>query len=399
MIPENSLCKLLDIRHPIIQAGMGGGQTTAELVAAVSNAGGLGVLGAVQMNADQLLTAIKKIKRNTAKPFGVNLWLGPSNNNDNDFKNIQDRRKSVQRFLNKSIRKNMDIPLNSQLEEKKEEIKKNQDNNFEPSVYSKLNEQVEIILEENVPVASFTMGDPVKYIDKIHARGINVISMVTNTQDAITLAKNGSDIIMAQGSEAGGHRSIFNNNFDEQYIPLIGTMALIPQIVDGLEKEIKDKPAPPIIAAGGISDGRGLVAALALGASGVAIGTRFLVSKESGAFEGYKKRLLSAKETDTVVTKVFTGIPARVLRNRFVDEYVKSGSEPLKWPLQDVAAEDIYLNAKSKDNPEFYPLYSGQGLHMLKSGQSAEEIVKEIMDKAKEQLELLHNSWKNNDSI
>src|SRR5207245_5514597 len=138
----------------------------------------------------------------------------------------------------------------------------------------------------------------IKYIDKFHARGIKVMSMVTNVEDAITLAKNGSDIIMAQGSEVGGHRSIFNNNENDKDIPLIGTVSLVPQVIDSLKKEIKDKTIP-VIAAGGISDGRGLVAALALGASGVAIGTRFLVSKESGAFEGYKERLLSAKESDT----------------------------------------------------------------------------------------------------
>lgn len=178
---------------------------------------------------------------------------------------------------------------------------------------------------------------------------------------------------------------------NDQDNPLIGTMSLVPQIVDALKKEIKDKATIPVIAAGGISDGRGLVAALALGASGVAIGTRFLVCKESGAFEGYKKRLLSAKETDTMVTKAFTGLPARVLRNRFLEEYIKSHLEPLGWPLQGTIAEDIYFNAQSKNNPEYYPLFSGQGMRMLKENQSAEEIIKEIIDEAEEQTKILYN--------
>jgi nitronate monooxygenase len=393
MMVENSLCKLLNIKFPIIQAGMGGGHTTPELVSAVSNAGGLGVLGAVRMAPDQLLTTIKRIKEKTIKPFGVNIWIGPSiiNNKNQD-------EMSVQQFLNDKIRKPLDIPLKPEILDERRETNENQNNIRNSSFESKYNEQIKIMVEEDVPVASFVMGDPVKYIDKIHAKGIKIMSMVTNVEDAVALAKNGSDIIMAQGAEAGGHRSVFKNNFDDKDIPLIGTMSLVPHIVDNLRKEIKDKSIPPVVAAGGISDGRGLVAALALGAEGVAIGTRFLVSKESGTFDGYKAQLLSANETDTIVTKVFTGLPARVLRNSFVDEYTKSNSEPLKWPLQSVVTEDIYSNAQSKNNPEFYPLYSGQGIRMIKSNQSAEEIIKEIINEAKEQLKLLYNSGKIVDS-
>jgi nitronate monooxygenase len=390
MIEDNSLCKLLDIKYPIIQAGMGGGHTTPELVSAVSNAGGLGVLGAVRMNPDQLLTAIRKIKEKTTKPFGINIWIGPSIINN---KNQGER--SVQQFLNEKIRKPLDIPLKHEISDEIQETNKNQNSSFE----SKYNEQIKIILEEEVPVASFAMGDPVKYLDKIHAKGIKVMSMVTNVQDAVALAKNGSDIIMAQGAEAGGHRSVFSNNENDKDIPLIGTMSLVPHVVDSLRKEIKDKSIPPVVAAGGISDGRGIVAALALGAEGVAIGTRFLVSKESGTFEGYKAQLLSSNETDTIVTKVFTGLHARVLRNRFLDEYTKSGSEALIWPLQSAVTEDIYSNAQSKNNPEFYPLYSGQGLKKIKSDQNAEEIIKEIIKEAKEQLKLLCNFRKAVDSL
>jgi nitronate monooxygenase len=177
-------------------------------------------------------------------------------------------------------------------------------------------------------------------------------------------------------------------------IPLVGTMSLVPQIVDSLREQIKDKVIP-VVAAGGISDGRGLAAAFALGASGVAIGTRFLVSKESSAFEGYKTRLLSAKESDTIVTEVFTGLPARLLRNRFLDEYTKSKVEYLDWPLQRSITEDIYFNAQAKNNADFYPLFSGQSLRMLKEGQSAKEIVKEIMDEAKGQVKTLCDAWNN----
>jgi nitronate monooxygenase len=254
----------------------------------------------------------------------------------------------VQEFLDKKFRKPLGLPLKSA------SLSEYDTNDLPPST-SKLSEQLQIVLEEKVPIASFAMGDPIKYVDQIHSTG----------------AKNGSDIVMAQGAEAGGHRSLFDNKNkggldDENYenIPLIGTMALVPQIVDALKREIKDRSIP-VIAAGGIADGRGLVAALALGASCIAIGTRFLVCRESGALQGYRERLLSSSETDTVVTKAFTGVPARVLSNTFVTEYEKSGLEPLTWPVQRFVANDIYENAQTKDNANYYPLYSGQALRML----------------------------------
>lgn len=196
MLKSNSLCSLLNIQFPIIQAGMAG-QTTAELVSAVSNACGLGILGATRMIPDQLLETIKKIKKNTAKPFGVNLWIGPSIMNNKN----QDER-SVQQFLNKKIRTSLKIPLKPENLDESQMVK-NQNNYQDMTFESKYNEQIKIMLEQNVPVASFAMGDPVKYIDKFHIRGIKVMSMVTNVDDAVTLAKNGSDIIMAQGAEAG----------------------------------------------------------------------------------------------------------------------------------------------------------------------------------------------------
>jgi nitronate monooxygenase len=375
---ENPLCKLLSIRYPIVQAGMAG-QTTPELVAAVSNAGGLGILGATRMTPEKLLDAVRKIKMITTKPYGVNLWLGPQGRKkDQDIS-------SVQQFLDQKFRKPLGLPLKSV------SLPECDNKNLPPP--SKLSEQLQIILEEKIPIASFAMGDPVKYVDQIHSTGAKIISMVTNVEDAISVAKNGSDIVMAQGSEAGGHRSIFHNNGaldDDGYenIPLIGTMALVPQIVDALKKEIQARSIP-VVAAGGIADGRGLLAALALGASGIAIGTRFLVCRESGALQGYRERLLSSNETNTVVTKAFTGVPARVLSNTFVKEYAKSELEPLRWPLQRFVTNDIYENAQTKDDANYYPLYSGQGLRMLKRNQSAEEVVNEIMIQAKERLSIL----------
>ena len=159
MLLENPICKLLGIRYPIIQAGMGG-QTTPELVAAVSNAGGLGLLGATDMTPEKLLDAIRKIKMMTTKPYGVNLWLGPQDRKKNNDQDI----KSVQQFLDKKFRKPLGISLKSENGTK---------DMIPPSIFS---EQLQIMLDEKVPVASFAMGDPVKYVDQIHSTGAKIIS-------------------------------------------------------------------------------------------------------------------------------------------------------------------------------------------------------------------------------
>jgi nitronate monooxygenase len=151
-------------------------------------------------------------------------------------------------------------------------------------------------------------------------------------------------------------------------------MALVPQVVDAVDA--------PVVAAGGIMDGRGLLAALALGASGAQLGTRFLLADESGAHPVYRERLLASTETHTVVTRAFTGRPARGLRNRFVEEYLSAGLEPLAWPLQSIAAGDIYGASQAANEGDYSPLFAGQGLRMLKGGQGAAEIVVELVKEA-----------------
>ena len=183
----------------------------------------------------------------------------------------------------------------------------------------------------------------------------------------------GADIIVAQGSEAGGHRSTFELGPGGE-VPLVGTLALVPQVVDAVKV--------PVVAAGGIADGRGVAAALALGALGAQIGTRFLVARESGAFAGYQEALHTATEADTVVTRSFTGRPARAVRNRLLEEIEKGAPPPLPWPLQAYAAEDLYQAAATRDDAGLFPCYAGQGLRLLRRGQGAGEIVEEIAREA-----------------
>ena len=380
---RTSLCDLLNIRYPIIQAGMGG-FTTPELVAAVSNAGGLGILGANRMTTEQTRDAIKKIKKLTTNPFGVNLLLAPPEKSGNQ--NIN----KVQQFFNDKFRRELKIPSKT---EKDVSL---------PS--SKLLEQLQIILEEKIHVVSFAMGNlPTELAEKIHSSSSSskIMSMVTTVQEAIDVVRNGTDIVVAQGAEAGGHRSTFNTNASEnETLPLIGTMTLVPQIVDTLSRIAeggkyqgkKDEAYNiPVVAAGGIADGRGLVAALALGAQGIMIGTRFLVSRQSGAFQAYQERLLAARESDTIITRAFSGRPARGLRNDFVEEYRKLGPQPLAWPFQALAADDIYAAAQKQNNADYFPLLAGQGVGLLKGSNQydAEEIMQELVTQANQTLSKL----------
>jgi nitronate monooxygenase len=243
-------------------------------------------------------------------------------------------------------------------------------------------EQLEIVFEQNIPVVSFALGNPSAYVDRIHAHGALVFGMVTTVAEAVALEEGGVDVVVAQGAEAGGHRSTFQVRYDEEP-PLVGTMVLVPCIVDAVRC--------PVLASGGIMDGRGLVAALALGASGVQMGTRFLAAQESGAFPGYKEKILNAQETDTVITWQFTGRPARSIRNRFIQQLDEAGTTPLPWPYQRVVAGDIYRAAVTGNKAEFSLLLAGQGAGLARPHQSATQIVTEVVAEAQQLLKELAN--------
>jgi nitronate monooxygenase len=337
---STTLCHLLGIRYPIIQAPMAGGWTTPELVAAVSNAGGFGVLAGARVSPETLRVDIQATKALTNRPFGVNFLLAPPEPGNRDVETVQPCRLDgrISRFHPRRCRSSSRSSS-----------------------------------RRGVSVLSTALGDPGDLIERTHARGMLVISMVTTVEEAVRVAERGADVVVAQGAEAGGHRSTFELGSGGE-VPLVGTMALVPQVVDAVDV--------PVVAAGGISDGRGLLAVLALGAAGALMGTRFLLARESGAHPAYRKRLLDATEEDTLVTRAFTGRPARGLRNRFVEEYLSDGPEPLAWPLQSVAAGDIYGASQAADNEALSLLLAGQGLRMLKKhDQGAAEIVGEAGDR------------------
>jgi nitronate monooxygenase len=354
---RTSLTDLLGIDVPILQSGMGR-VAGPELVAEVSRAGGLGILGGFRLDAGELRRLIRRLRELTDRPFGVNLWLHSAVETPVDVDSIPEEVvESVQGTLNR-FRERLD--LEPTLERP-------------PAVAGVVTEAFEVILDERVPVFSIGLGDPgPERVRRCHERGIKVIAMAATVDDARALAASGVDAIVAQGGEAGGHRS----TWVKRSAPAdVGTFALVPQVVDAV--------SVPVIAAGGVTDGRGLLAALALGASGVMLGTRFVATRESHAPDFWKRSLLDRKGEETAITDVFTGLHARALRNTFTEEYAASEAPTLPGLLQSNAALDIYNAAAVQGDGEHFPQYAGQGLGLIRDLPGAAEVVGRIVEEAR----------------
>ncbi|MFE9273961.1 NAD(P)H-dependent flavin oxidoreductase [Paenibacillus glucanolyticus] len=348
------LCQRFGIRYPVFLAGMAGGPSTADLVAAVSDAGGLGTLGAAYMEPAAIRQSIQDIRKLTDKPFAVNLFASTATQASDNL----DRIGEVQHELNR-MRETLGIP------------QAGADQVAAPDWFEK---QFTVLLEEKVPVISTAFGIlPEPLMRQAKAANLLVVTMVTTVNEALMAEQAGCDAIVAQGSDAGGHRG----TFDLTEHPMganIGTFSLVPQIVDQVKI--------PVIAAGGVMDGRGLVASLVLGAQGVQMGTRFLTALESGAHEVYKQALLESTEESTVITQAFSGRPARGIRNAFIRRWDATGLEPLLFPVQNTVTRDIRNAANRQNNPDYMSLWAGQGTRRLTSGQRAKAIVYETIQEA-----------------
>lgn len=345
---ETKLTRTLKIRYPIFQAPMAGGPTTPDLVAAVSNAGGLGNLGAGYLTPEQLRGAIREIRELTDKPFGVNLFV-PEQPDESEETVFQ-----MTDYLNKH-RVKLGIAQNPST----------------PKLSEFFEEQVQVLLEEKIPVFSFTFGIPPQdVIQAMKQHGTVVIGTATTVEEAEQLDAAGVNAIVAQGYEAGGHRGTFLKNVSES---LIGTMTLVPQIVDQV--------SIPVIASGGIMDGRGLVASLALGAGAVQMGTTFLACPESGAHEKYKQKILTSNEDSTEITRAYSGKAARGIRTQFMsDMHQYPGAIPA-YPIQNALTRDIRQAAAKANDPEYMSLWAGQGLR-LANAQPAAAIIKQTIEQA-----------------
>lgn len=352
------ICKRLNIKYPIIQAGMAGGPTTPELVAGVSNAGALGTLGAGYMSPEEIRNVLSQIMNLTKEPFAVNLFL-PQVYDKNEQQIL-----SMQKHLNK-YRKQLGIP----------EV------NSVPDIQDLFEQQLNVVIEGGVKIVSFTFNKPSSsLIEKLHDSGITVIATATTVKEAKELESLGVDMIVAQGSEAGGHRGTFLDAEDEA---LIGTMALVPQMVDAVQC--------PVIAAGGIMDGRGMAAALSLGASEVQLGTAFLTVQESGASEIHKSAILTSKDTDTKITQAFSGKSARGFKNDMMLNLEGITGLP-PYPIQHVLTSDIRKEAACQGNKEMVSMWAGQASALSKK-LTAKELIECLVHEYRTTISKISNEW------
>ena len=306
---QTKLTRLLGIRHPIIQGGMAW-IADASLASAVSNAGGLGIISAMNAGADWVREEIRKCRTLTDKPFGVNIML------------------------------------------------------MSPHV----EEVAQMVAEEKVPVVTTGAGNPSRFVRLWKEAGIKILPVVASTALAKMVERAGVDAVIAEGGESGGH------------VGDLTTMALVPQVVDAVKI--------PVVAAGGIGDGRGMVAAFALGACGVQMGTRFLVADECTVSAEYKKKVLAAKDISTMVTGKRLGHPVRAIKNTYMNTYAKmeANSNIPDEELEQFGVGSLRKAAKDGNADEGCFL-AGQIAGMVKKRQPAKEIVDEVMAQAEQMME------------
>ena len=303
---KSKMCDLLGIEYPVLQGGMAW-VADAGLAAAVSNAGGLGIVAAMNMNGEQLREEIAKVRALTDKPFGVNVML------------------------------------------------------MSPFAA----EVAEVIIEEKVPVVTTGAGNPLAFLKKWLDAGVKVVPVVASVALAQMVARRGAVAVIAEGGESGGHIGETN------------TMPLVPQVVDAVDI--------PVIAAGGIADGRGMAAAFMLGAEGVQMGTRFLVAKECSIHQTYKDKVLKANDGSTSVNGRRIGHPARALKNPFTRAFAQREKDLTTTDEELTAFGTGALRKAVKDGDwENGSFLCGQVAGLVKKEQTCAEIVEEIVSQAEE---------------
>ncbi|TDH28853.1 nitronate monooxygenase [Segetibacter sp. 3557_3] len=344
----NEFTHKLNIRYPVIQAPMLG-VTTPDMVAAISNAGGLGSLPVGGLSPAFSRELIRKTRELTKKPFAVNLFVY-------DLPDADQRMIDEMGLFLERLTRQYNIKYNRPVA---------------PAPFNHYTDLLDVLVTEKVGIVSFTFGVPNKeFVDRLKQEKTLLIGTATCSLEAAILEQNGIDVIVAQGVEAGGHRGTFLHAAN---LPLIGSMSLIPMVVDTVKL--------PVIAAGGISDGRGIKAAFALGASAVQLGSAFLTSNESLAGDAHKKAILSSRDIDTVVTNTFTGRWARGIRNEFVSALETSGMPMPPYPFQMNLTNPLRLEAQKNEDTSFFPIWAGQSASRSKQLPAA-RIFKKLVDEA-----------------
>lgn len=327
----------LGVEHPIIQAPMGGGITTPELVAASSNAGGLGSLGASYLTPEELVRQARAVQALTQRPFAINLFSPVG-----VLPKIEPA--PMLEILGR-YHAQLGLPAPQ----------------APATALPDFSKQVEAVLSCAPAVFSFTFGiPPAEVLEAFRSRGILLAGTATTVEEARRLEAAGVDVIVAQGAEAGGHRGTFAGPFEGG---LVGTMALVPQVVDAVKL--------PVVASGGIMDGRGIAAARMLGASGVQLGTAFMTCREAGTAPAHKAALRSSRDDASRITRAFTGRPGRMIANEFIKAL--EGSEAvLPFPAQHYATIALRGAAARQGDTRLMALWSGQGAPLSRALSAAE---------------------------
>jgi nitronate monooxygenase len=360
------ICELLGIEYPVVLAGMGGA-STPKLAAAVSNAGGLGILGAAGCSPRRLRKWVQEMRSLTDKPFGVDTLL-PASVRREAYKSgggpsPMEKLPECQQFAKEFMdREGLVMPDRETLlrEAGIEPI-----DTEGPPIFTKefFEAQMEVVIEEKVAVYAAGLGNPGPWADRLHANGTKVIAVVGTVRHARQVAQSGIDIIVAQGHDGGGHNAP------------IGTMALIPQVVD-VVGDI------PVLGAGGIADGRGIAAALMLGAQGVWIGTAFLATNESGLRDFQKQVIVDAIDESTMVSRSVTGKPARVLRGKWPTAWEGAPVQPLPMPFQSMVAMPVLAAATAAKRSDISPGFAGQALGLIHAVRPAADVFQDLVTDA-----------------
>ncbi len=356
------ICDVLEIEYPILQAGMGG-FADPPLVIAVSEAGGLGTLGGATYDPDDLDQAIKEIRKGTSKPFAIDLLL-PDNVKDMEGVSKEGLLKYIPDDYweyEKELRKQLNVPLDYHTTY-----------NSSQMTAEGTRQLVEVCLDNRVPVLAAGLGRLGWLMKECREKGVKTIAIGANVKMAMKHVEDQVDVIVAQGFDAGGHTGN------------IGTMAVVPQIVDAV------KPIP-VAAAGGIADGRGLVAALALGAEGVWCGSMFLLSPEATFTELQKDKVIAATERDAVITKAISGKTLRQLRTPYTELWDKGPKPPLGWPFHSLLTMDMMLYAyEHKEQPEFDDILvtpTSQATRLMDRRRTSKQIIDDMVEEAIQILE------------
>ena len=329
------LCDRLGIDVPILLAGMGG-IALSELAAAVCEARGLGFIGGVGLSKKKLSREIERAKGLTKRPFGVDLFV-PQPASEEEMQRMAG---PLLAEMPKQLAETLDGFLN-------------------------VREMVEMVIDSGVSYFASALGNPAWMVGQAHDAGMTVLALVGTVRHAVASAEAGVDILIAQGYDAGGHTG------------RVGTFSLVPQIVDAVEV--------PVVAAGGIVDGRGVAAALALGAQGVWMGTRFVATREARAAEAYKRRIVEIGDEDTTITRSYTGKTARMIKNKWTAEWEGREDEIKPFPLQ-LLTTSVALKGKSPEDIDWMPMAAGQASGLVHDLPSAGEVLHTVADEAREVL-------------